>query len=90
MDAFDGCGVYNQAEAGRRDQAAAFPAKRPIPGRELDAPTLAECCLIPQMYDAWRSGCEMRRIPTLRAIEKRCKVLPAFSRAAPDAQPDAP
>lgn len=55
-----------------------------------ETPTLADCCLVPQLYAAWHYGCELRRIPTLRAIEKRCMSLPTFQRAAPESQPDWP
>jgi maleylacetoacetate isomerase len=53
-------------------------------------PTIADCCLIPQVYNARRFGVDMARYPTIVAIEQACLELPAFRDAAPDRQPDAP
>lgn len=52
-------------------------------------PTLADICLIPQLYNARRVGLDLEPWPRLLAIEAACKALPAFSAAAPEAQPDA-
>ena len=54
-----------------------------------DAPTLADCCLIPQLHSARRFGVDLAPYPRLRAIEDACAALPAFAAAAPDQQPDA-
>ncbi len=54
-----------------------------------DTPGLADCCLIPQLFNARRFGCDVTRYPSLIAIEERCAELAAFSDAAPDRQPDA-
>jgi len=54
-----------------------------------DAPTLADCCLVPQLANARRSNIPLDAYPTLRRIEARCNALPAFAAAAPDKQPDA-
>lgn len=54
-----------------------------------DAPTIADCCLVPQLASARRFGVDPARFDALIAIERRCLALPAFVRAAPDAQPDA-
>jgi maleylacetoacetate isomerase len=53
-----------------------------------DAPGLADCCLVPQLFNARRFKCELSGYPTLLAIEKNCQALEAFQRAAPDKQPD--
>lgn len=53
------------------------------------APTLADICLIPQLGNARRFGCDLSRYPTILAIEKNCLALPAFADAAPERQPDA-
>jgi maleylpyruvate isomerase len=53
-----------------------------------DAPSLADCCLVPQLFNARRFKCELSGYPTLLAIEKNCQALEAFQRAAPDQQPD--
>ncbi len=50
-----------------------------------DAPGLADCCLIPQLYNARRWEVDLTPYPTLTAIEARCAALPAFQRAHPDA-----
>jgi maleylacetoacetate isomerase len=52
-------------------------------------PTFADVCLVPQLYNARRFGCDLARYPTLVAIERACLALPAFARALPEAQPDA-
>lgn len=54
-----------------------------------DAPTLADCCLIPQLASARRFGVDYSQHEVLVAIEKRCLELPAFQQAAPEQQPDA-
>jgi maleylpyruvate isomerase len=60
-------------------------------GRHLvgTAVTLADVCLVPQMYNARRFGCELAPYPTLRAVSAHLESLPAFTRAAPEAQADA-
>jgi maleylpyruvate isomerase len=54
-----------------------------------DAPSLADCCLVPQLASARRFGAELIHHDLLLAIEARCLALPAFAAAAPDKQPDA-
>ncbi len=51
--------------------------------------TLADVCLVPQMYNARRFNCDLEPYPTLRAIDAHLQTLPAFAAAAPEAQPDA-
>ena len=51
--------------------------------------TLADVCLVPQMANAHRFKCDVAPYPTLRAICAHLEALPAFARAAPQAQPDA-
>jgi maleylpyruvate isomerase len=55
-----------------------------------DAPGLAECYLVPQLYNARRYGVDVEPFPTLRRIEDACAALPQFQAAHPDRQPDAP
>lgn len=55
-----------------------------------DAPTIADCALIPQLYNARRFGVELAPYPTILRIEAACAALPAFDAAAPDRQADAP
>ena len=53
-----------------------------------DAPTLADICLVPQLYNARRFGVALRW-PRLAAAEQACLALPAFADAAPERQADA-
>jgi maleylpyruvate isomerase len=52
-------------------------------------PTLADCCLVPQLANARRAGIPLDAYPTLTRIETTCNALPAFAAAAPERQPDA-
>ena len=54
-----------------------------------DVPTLADICLIPQLGNARRYGCDLSKYPTILEIEKNCNAIPAFADAAPEKQPDA-
>jgi len=54
-----------------------------------DQPTLADACLIPQIYNARRFKADLSAIPRLVAIDEACSKLPAFAQAGPEAQPDA-
>jgi maleylacetoacetate isomerase len=54
-----------------------------------DRPGLADICLVPQLFNARRFGCQLSAFPTLLRIDLECGLLSAFSHAAPDAQPDA-
>lgn len=55
-----------------------------------DAPTIADCCVVPQLYNARRFGVALEPFPRLVAIDARCARLPAFAAAHPECQPDAP
>ena len=65
-------------------------ARDPQRGRYCvgDAPTMADCCLVPQLFAARRFGMEMAPFPALLAIEAACLELPAFEQAHPGRQPD--
>ena len=54
-----------------------------------DTPSLADCCLIPQMANAQRVQLPLDDYPVMRRIYDNCMRLPAFAAAAPGAQPDA-
>lgn len=54
-----------------------------------DTPTLADCCLVPQVFNARRFNCTLDALPTVRRIVAACEELEAFAAAAPDRQPDA-
>lgn len=57
---------------------------------EGHAPTIADCCLVPQLYNARRFGVDLAPYPTLCRVEAACLALPAFDAARPERQPDAP
>ena len=54
-----------------------------------DAPTLADCCLVPQVFNAERFGIDTAPYPTIMRIHHACALLPAFELAHPSRQPDA-
>lgn len=54
-----------------------------------DTPTLADCYLVPQVYNAERFQCDLEPYPRVREITERCRGVEAFVRAAPENQPDA-
>ena len=54
-----------------------------------DQVTVADLAIVPQIFNAKRSGCDLAKAPTLNAITDRCMQLDAFARAQPSAQPDA-
>jgi len=54
-----------------------------------DEPSIADCCLIPQLASARRFGVDVAKHELLLGIEGRCLALPPFANAAPDRQPDA-
>ena len=49
-----------------------------------ERPGMADCCLVPQLYNARRWECDVGRWPRLTAIEGRCNALEPFARAHPD------
>lgn len=53
-----------------------------------DHPTMADCCLVPQVYNAERFSCDMSAYPTIMRIVAHCVALPAFADAHPANQPD--
>ena len=52
-------------------------------------PGLADCCLVPQVYNARRFKCPLDAIPVISRIVDACELLPAFQAASPGRQPDA-
>ncbi len=54
-----------------------------------DAPSFADICLIPQMYNARRFSVDMSEMELLLQIEQNCMELDAFEASHPDQQPDA-
>ena len=54
-----------------------------------DTPTLADLCLVPQVFNAQRFNLDMSRYPTIERIADHAAQIDAFARAAPGQQPDA-
>lgn len=55
-----------------------------------EVPSMADCCLVPQVYNAGRFGVDMAPYRTIRRINEACLALEAFDAARPENQPDAP
>jgi maleylacetoacetate isomerase len=53
-----------------------------------DTVTMADMCLVPQLYNARRRNLDLAAYPRLLAIDAVCAKLPAFFAAHPDQQPD--
>jgi maleylacetoacetate isomerase len=54
-----------------------------------DTPTMADCCLVPQIFNARRYDCELSAYPRTMRVFEECMKLEAFDRAQPAKQPDA-
>lgn len=54
-----------------------------------DIPTIADCCLVPQIANAQRLHCDLSGMPTVMRINEACLAMEAFAKAAPANQPDA-
>lgn len=52
-------------------------------------PTLADICLVPQVYNALRFNYDLSATPRIQAIYGHCASQTAFEKAAPENQPDA-
>lgn len=67
-------------------------SRSPVAGRYSygDAVSLADVCLVPQVYNACRFKVPLDSFPRILGIEKACATLEPFLRAAPENQPDAP
>jgi maleylpyruvate isomerase len=74
-----GLGVVEKKLAARPDGEYCFG----------NAPTMADCCLIPQVFNARRLRCDLTALPNVSRIFERCMQLSAFQRAAPERQIDA-
>lgn len=53
-----------------------------------DTPTMADMCLVPQVFNARRMKTDLTPYPTLVRVADNAAALDAFRRAAPDCQPD--
>ena len=54
-----------------------------------DSPSLADCCLVPQIFNAKRYSCDLAPYPITMRVFDACMKLEAFDRAQPSKQPDA-
>ncbi len=54
-----------------------------------DTPTLADCFLVPQVFNAVRFNVDMTPYPTIMRIDAACQEVPAFAAAHPSKHPDA-
>lgn len=54
-----------------------------------DSPTMADCCLVPQVFNAQRFAIDLAPYPRVARIHAHCAGLPAFAAAHPARQPDA-
>lgn len=86
-DATAFAGSYNQKGLVALEALARETAGRFLVG---DEPSLADVCLIPQLYSARRFQVDVQPFSTLTRVEAACAALPAFAAAHPDRQPDAP
>jgi maleylacetoacetate isomerase/maleylpyruvate isomerase len=64
---------------------------RPGTGRfsHGNEPSMADCCLVPQIFNAKRYNCDLAAFPTTMRVFEQCMKLEAFERAQPSQQPDA-
>lgn len=65
--------------------------RKPGTGRYChgDSPTMADCCLVPQIFNAQRFECDLQPYPSVMRVFGACMQLDAFDRAQPVKQPDA-
>jgi len=54
-----------------------------------ETPTLADICLVPQVYNAHRFNVDMTQFPKIAHINENCLQLQTFAKAVPELQPDA-
>jgi maleylpyruvate isomerase len=73
------------------ERQLAGPANGARPGRYShgDSPTLADICLVPQVFNAQRFDCRLDHVPTVMRIHAECMKLEAFEATQPSKCPDA-
>jgi maleylacetoacetate isomerase/maleylpyruvate isomerase len=54
-----------------------------------DAPGLADCVLVPQIFNAQRMACRLDHVPTVMRVFENCMAEAAFAATQPSACPDA-
>lgn len=69
----------------------AFLTERRMSGKFCwrDQVTMADCCLVPQVFNAQRYNCDLKPYPAVMRIHDQCMLLDAFIAAQPARQPDA-
>lgn len=69
----------------------AILAAAPAPGKfsHGDRPTLADICLVPQLFNAIRFSYDFKHLSNVQRVFDNCMVLPAFDNTQPSKQPDA-
>lgn len=93
----DGAGISKDAqlrglESLERIVSALAPPSSSIFAAGTSYPTLADICIVPQLYSAARVGIDVSStgpFPALAAVGAKCATLEAFQKAAPEVQPDA-
>jgi maleylacetoacetate isomerase len=63
--------------------------EQPAPYCHGDTPTLADCVLVPQIFNAQRFNCRTEHVPQVMRVFEHCMKLPAFEQARPENCPDA-
>jgi maleylacetoacetate isomerase/maleylpyruvate isomerase len=53
-----------------------------------DTPTMADCVLVPQIFNAKRFDCRLDHVPNVMRVFDECMKLPAFSETQPSKCPD--
>ena len=81
--------VLAAAGVGSRRACEALIAKEPGPFCFGATPSLADLCLVPQLFNARRFGVDVTAFPRLLKAEAAAQAMKAFADAAPDKQPDA-
>ena len=64
-------------------------AARPATFCDGELPGLADCVLVPQVFNAQRFKCELGHVPHVMRVHAACMALPAFAGTQPSACPDA-
>ena len=64
-------------------------AARPSTFCHGEAPGLADCALVPQVFNAQRFKCDLGHVPNVMRVHAACMALEAFSNTQPSACPDA-
>ena len=64
-------------------------AARPARYCHGSTPTIADCCLVPQIFNAQRMKCRTEHVRNVMRVFEACMALPAFAKTQPSACPDA-